>query len=102
MSEDMRELRKLGKPELAVSLANMVRECMLPEDGKWTIAAGRDCIDTLLLAARMVFPTQADIDSVVSRALSSDVKVSCDTKLDIREVAQDVAAELEKSREHDA
>jgi len=101
MSEDLTELKKLSKPQLAVALANMVRACFLPENGKWTIIAGRDCIDTLLLAARMVFPTQADIDGLTCKPEDS-LNVNVSSEVDIRDVAQDVAVELEKSREHDA
>ena len=95
MSDDLSELKKLSKPELAVTLANLVRSCFLPEDGKWTIGAGRDCIEVLLMAARMVFPTQGDIDHLVCKQAG----VIGDVESDIRDVAQDVAVEVERAND---
>lgn len=63
--DQLAELRAMSKPELAASIANMVRETLLPEDG-WTIEAGRDCVDVLLIAARIAYPTTADIESLPS------------------------------------
>lgn len=69
MDKQMEQLRKMGKPELAVSIAGLVRETICP-DGKWTIERGRDCIEVLLIAARMAYPTSADIESLGSGAVT--------------------------------
>jgi hypothetical protein len=62
-NEDLNELRQMSKAELAASIAAMVREALLPEEG-WTIEAGRDCVEVLLIAARIAYPTTADIESL--------------------------------------
>lgn len=65
--KEVEQLRKLSRLDLAATLANMVRQVLLPESG-WTIGAGRDCVDVLLMAASLAYPTSADIDECASRA----------------------------------
>ena len=83
-TEGIEGLRKLSKPELAATLAQTVREALLPEEG-WTIEAGRDCVEVLLIAARIAYPTTADIESLGQPT--------------VQDVASQLAEELENDLE---
>ena len=75
------ELRKLGKPELAASVAALVKEVLCPD--KWTIEQGRDCVDVLLIAARMAYPTSADIESLGRDDTIADVAIKLADEIDV-------------------
>lgn len=94
--EELEELRSLSKPELAASIAAMVRKALLPEEG-WTIEAGRECVEVLLIAARIAYPTRDDIESMgraqpTTQAVQ-DAKVS--DKASVQLVGRELAEELE-------
>lgn len=84
------DLRKLDKPTLAASIASLVREVLCP-DGVWTLAKGRDCIDVLLIAARLAFPTSADLESLGSDNTIADVAIKLADDIDVmKEEAKNV------------
>lgn len=79
---DIETLRKLNRTELAVSVANLVRQVVCGDE-PWSLAKGRECVDVLLIATRVAFPTRADIESLgkdntisqVAVDLSQDIQV---------------------------
>lgn len=56
--------RGASQQKVAEALVEFVQEVYAPAEGKWSIEAGTKCIETLLLAARMAYPTSADIESL--------------------------------------
>jgi hypothetical protein len=80
--DQIEQLRRLQKPELAVSLAALVREVLCPGN-EWTLERGRDCVEVLLIAARMAFPTSADIESLGRTNTISKVAVELADQIDV-------------------
>jgi hypothetical protein len=80
--DQIEQLRRLTKPELSVALASLVREVLCP--GKeWTLEKGRDCVEVLLIAARMAFPTTADIESLGKKDTITEVAVKIADQIDV-------------------
>lgn len=80
--EHIEQLRQLGKPELAVAVSQLVRDVMCPE-GKWTLERGRDCVEVLLIATRMAFPTSVEIDSIGKNDTITDTAVKLADEIDV-------------------
>lgn len=91
---ELNELRSMSKAELAASIAAMVREALLPEDG-WTIEAGRDCVEVLLIAARIAYPTSADIENLGKAQPTTQVAQKTNVTQSVQVVGGQLAEELE-------
>lgn len=74
MNASIEYMRQLTKPQLALSLAALVREIKCPGD-TWTLEKGKECVEVLAFAASLAFPTRADIDSLGKNNTISDVAV---------------------------
>ena len=88
-------LQNWSKHSVATELVKLVRAIYEPKSG-WTLEAGRDCIEVLLVAAQRADPTAENVNELMDRIISSQVASSSPADPPITAVGRDLAEQIEE------